>query len=200
MAAGCARPAQVPRSASGTPGCVRVNPRTCSSYTIVSPHGTRGRAAGDARRRRGDDGLRDERRAVRVVAHAVVRAGAEHRGVQRERAIERARVGIDEELRRIEAVAVARVVRAVRAQTVAVARGDPGHEAVEDVAGALGQRDARALGRSRRVEQAQFDGRRVRRHHRDVRAVARERHAERLGASGAGARIGQIRRCAASPR
>ena len=31
IAAGCASPAQVPRSASGTPGCARVKPRTCSS-------------------------------------------------------------------------------------------------------------------------------------------------------------------------
>ena len=38
-----ARPATVPRSASGTSGCRLVKPRTCASYTIVRSHGIAGR-------------------------------------------------------------------------------------------------------------------------------------------------------------
>ncbi len=42
IAAGCARPAYVPRSSSGTPGCSFVKPLTCSSYITESASGVAG--------------------------------------------------------------------------------------------------------------------------------------------------------------
>ena len=39
MTAGCPSPAYVPRSGSGSPGCLRVSPRTWASYRIVLRHG-----------------------------------------------------------------------------------------------------------------------------------------------------------------
>jgi len=83
-------------------------------------------------------------------------------------------------------MAVARIVRAMDAQTIAVPIAYPGNETVEDVARAFGQRDALELVDARPVKAAELDCRRVRGNDRDVGAVLRERHAERLGASGSG--------------
>ena len=104
--------------------------------------------------------------------------------MQRERAVERARVRIDEELRRIETVAVSWVVRPVRAQPVAATCIDVRDEPVEDVARALGQRDALQFALPRRIEQTQFNRRRMSGKHGDVDAAPNHRHTERLGAPG----------------
>ena len=60
-------------------------------------------------------------------------AGAHHCRVKRKRTIECLDVRIDEKLRRAETVTVMQVVRAMRAQPVAFAGGDPGNESVKDV-------------------------------------------------------------------
>src|SRR4030095_5534009 len=94
---------------------------------------------------------------------------------------------IDEELRRIEAVAGARVVRSVGAQSVTASRFDFSDEGVEDVAGALRQRNALLLGLSGRVEEAELDRRGVRGKYRDVDAAGNERHPERFRIAAIGA-------------
>ena len=83
-------------------------------------------------------------------------------GCEGERPIERPRIRIDEQLRGIEAVTRARVVRAVRPQAVAIARRDAADEAVKHVAGAFRQRDPLDLALAARVEQAELDRGRVR--------------------------------------
>ncbi len=102
-------------------------------------------------------------RAVAGIGHAavgVVGAVAEDRVVPVDLAGEAARVGVHEELRRVEPVALPRRVGAVHA--VAVARAGPGagDAAVPDVAGAAGEPDPLALARGlavRAVEQAEVD-------------------------------------------
>ena len=125
------------------------------------------------RHRARDDRLRHEGRAVGVVARRPVGHRAGLGRVQREGAVERGRVRVDEELGGVEAMAVARIPGAVRAQAVARARPEAGDEAVEDVAGALRQRDALDLGVARGIEEAQLDGGRVGREDGDVGAARR---------------------------
>jgi hypothetical protein len=130
------------------------------------------------------------RRAVGLVARPVAER-ARLRCVQREGTVEGARVRIDEQLDGIEAVPLVRCPRAVRAQPVTRAGDDAFHEAVEDRAGALGQREAGRLDRARVIEQAEFDRGGVLREDRDVRAPLAQRHPQRCWAPGEDARHDQ---------
>jgi len=85
-----------------------------------------------------------------VVAPAA-RVGVALQRVERERAVQRAGVGVEQQLGRVEALALVRRPAAVRAQPVALAGAQVGDEAVEDVAGARGQGDALDLGGAGRV-------------------------------------------------
>ena len=159
------------------------------------------------RHRARHDRLRHEGRAVGVVSRRPVGHRAGLGRVQREAPVDRRGMGVDEELGGIEAVAVARVPGPVGAQAVARARPDAGHEAVEDVARAPGQRDARGLGVARGIEEAQLDGGRVGREDGDVGAPLERGDAERLGAAGAdgghggsGRRVRPSRGCGRAPR
>ena len=104
--------------------------------------------------------------------------------MERKPAIEGRRVRIDQQLRGVESLSVARIVRTVRTQPVAGAGTHIGDEAVEHVAALFGQCDALDLRLSGPVEQAKLDGRGVRGEHGDVGAAGSEREAERLGLSG----------------
>ncbi len=165
----------------------RVGLRVAAHVQLVE-HGVAPRDAGAAGRlrlrRRKEHGPRHEGRAVRVVARRAVRHLAELGRMQGERAVEGGGVRVDQELGRVEAMAVPRIVGAVRPQSVPGARAEARDEAVEHVAGALRQRDALDLGLARRVEQAQLDGARVRGEDRDVGPARQERDPERLGTTG----------------
>ena len=126
----------------------------------VGPRHARADGVGPNGRRRRDC-FRNDRGRVAWVLRQRIGGGARERGVECEAAVERARVGIDEQLRRIEAVSRARIPGAVRTQPVARAGDDAGHEAVKDVARSLGQAKARGFQRAVTIEQAQLDRRRV---------------------------------------
>src|SRR6185437_4806135 len=126
--------------------------------------------------RRTDSALRHRGGAVRRVESV----GIEHRRVELERPVDLARERIDEQLRWIEAMAARRVPRAVRAQPVARAGSDAPDMAVEYVAAALRQADARGFSLTLGVEQAELDGVRVRRPHGDIDASGVRNDAERL--------------------
>ena len=70
---------------------------------------------------------------------------------------ERAGVGVEQELVRIEAVPRLGRVGAVRAQAVELARPQVGEVAVPDLVGELGQRDAVGLAPALGVEEAELD-------------------------------------------
>ena len=106
-----------------------------------------------------------ERRAVGVVARRRVVAAAEHRGMERERPVERAHVRIDQQLRRIEAMAFARR-RTGRARAARSARRRRRRRRSRGTRRrcAAGKRDALELASRRRVEEAKLDrARRARR-------------------------------------
>jgi hypothetical protein len=130
-----------------------------------------------------DHRARHERRAVALVERAVVHRlhlVAEHRGVPAQRAGVGARVRIEQQLVRIEAVAAVRLVRAVDAIAVERAGPDVGQVAVPDLVGELGQRDPLELLLAAGVEEADLDLRRVRREEREVDALAVPRRSARI--------------------
>ncbi len=95
-----------------------------------------------------------------------------------------ARVGVEDDLRRVEAVPLPRLVRPVDAVSVELPRRHPGHVPVEDVRAALGQRQRLALDRARGlVEEAEVDPRGVLGEEREVDAVPVVGGAEREGSS-----------------
>ena len=99
-----------------------------------------------------DDRLRDERRRVD--------AGRARRGQLRPQAegpVERMGIGVDEQFRRIEPMAVRRVVGPFRPQPVTGARPEPGDEAAEDVAFLARQHEAGGFLFAALVEQAERD-------------------------------------------
>ena len=108
-----------------------------------------------------DDALGDEGRAVALVERQVVLLGAdgvaEARGIPLQLAVMRARVRIEQQLVRIEAMTGRRLVRPVHAIAVQRRRTDAGHVAVPDLVGVLGQLDPLQLAVARRVEQADLD-------------------------------------------
>ena len=89
-------------------------------------------------------------------------------------------VGIDQQLVGIEAMAGFRLVGAVDAIAVELARLRVGQIAVPDVLGALRQRDALGLVAAGLVEQAELDLFGGRREQREVRAAAVPGGAERM--------------------
>ena len=137
-----------------------------------------------------DDALRDRVRVVLVVALEVgvwparrdVRQRARNPMV--DRAVDRLRVRVDQELRRVEAVTALGCPGAVHAVGVPLARPDPGEVAVPDVSRALFQRHAGLAVLV--VEQAELDALGVLREEREVRAVTVPRRPERERTAGPG--------------
>ena len=89
------------------------------------------------RHRRGHDRLRHQRRGIprRIPRRRQIRMPGEG-------PVERRRVGIDQQLGRIEAMAPGRIERAIGAQPIAHARSEAGYEAVMHIAGSPRQRQA----------------------------------------------------------
>ncbi len=136
------------------------------------------------------DGLRHGGAAVAAVG--LTRAGRriEHRVVEDEGPVDRRGIGVEQQLRLVEAMAVPRLPGAAGPKTVARAGLHAGDEAVMDVAGALGQRDARLLGLAGRVVEAEDDLGRMGREDRDIDAALDRHDAERPGPAGAQAEGG----------
>ena len=103
-----------------------------------------------------------------------------------ERAVQRARVGVDEQLVRVEPVPLSRCVGSVHAVAVALPRAESRDVAVPDVVGPGDERVARGLPLAALVEQAELDAGRVRREQREVDAAVPRDGAERVGAGGGG--------------
>jgi len=121
-------------------------------------------------------------RAIGVVARAI-RPFTEQRRMQCEGPVERSRIWIDQQFRRIEAMSVTRIVRPGCSQSVTLPWRDVRDETMEYVAVPLRQRDTLLLRAARRVEETQLDRRRVRRKYGDVDAPGNERNAKRFGAT-----------------
>jgi hypothetical protein len=102
-----------------------------------------------------DDRLRHVRRRVVVVALLGLEVVAEDRLVPVDLAVDGLGVGVEEELVRVAAQALGRVVGAVDAEAVALAGVDPGQEGVPDVAVHLGEADALLVALV--VEEAELD-------------------------------------------
>ncbi len=135
-----------------------------------------------------DPGLGHEGRAVLAIGYAVVvLARTAQRRVPQQPSVERERRRIDQQLGGIEAVAVARRVRAVH--SIAVQRAGAAElgrqEAVPDLAGAPRQAQACALLAAGRIEQAQLDAGRIGRVDREIGALPGPVRAERLRHAGA---------------
>ncbi len=132
----------------------------------------------------GDDGLRHRARRVGVVPLLrVLHVVAEERLPPLVRPVDRGRVGVEQELRRVVPQPVRRVPGAVDPEAVAGADGDVRHDVVEGVAGAVPELGA-VFG-AVLVEAAELDALGGAREEGDVRAAVDERHAER-GAGGSG--------------
>ena len=110
--------------------------------------------------------------------------GAASSGLQAEGPVERMRIGVDEQFRRIEPMAVRRVVGPLRPQPVAGARPEPGDEAAKDVAFLARQHEAGGFLFAALVEQAERDPLGVVRDDGDIDADLLHRHAARLGRAG----------------
>ena len=119
-----------------------------------------------------------------------VSASTPLRVVQLERTIKRPRVRVHEQLGMIESMPLVRCPGPVRAQSVARARLNTAHEAVEDRPCALRERNALDLAVAGGIEEAEIDARRVLREDGDVGAICRQPHPERCRAPGAHARHG----------
>ncbi|MET3823440.1 hypothetical protein ABID76_006166 [Burkholderia ambifaria] len=135
-----------------------------------------------------DHGLRHRGRRVAAV-HRQVRAVrmhaiAEQRVGPAELADQLARVRVEQQLGRVEAMAVLRLVRAIRTKAVHGARMRVRQVAVPHLVGAFGQVEAREFLAAGRVEHAQLDALRMRGKHREVGAKAVPRGAERIAAAG----------------
>ena len=131
-----------------------------------------------------DNALRHEGRTVGIIEAEICIGAvwniAEHRRMQHEGPVDFGSVRIEQELVRIEAVALARRKRPMCPEAVACAWHHARDMAVEHIASALRQDEARDLAVIR-AEQAQHDRCRMGGEHRDIDAVAAERDAERLG-------------------
>ena len=147
----------------------------------------------------GDDRLRHHAGAVGAVGTAVGTLSLLRR-VQPEAAVECARVRIHEQLGRVESMPLGRREGSVRPQAVPRADLEPGDESVEDGAGTLRQHQPFDLEVPRCIEETEFDRRRIRRVHRDVRASTEQRHPERLGVPGEEAARAHCARCSTSVR
>ena len=132
------------------------------------------------------DGLRHGGGTVAPVGLGTAGGAVEHGLVEHERPVERHRVGVDEQLGVVEAVPVPRLPRAARPQPVAGAGRHAGDEAVEDLAGALRQDEARLLDLAVRAIEADHDRLGMGREDRHVDPPVDRRDAERLGPAGAG--------------
>jgi hypothetical protein len=162
-----------------------------AAYVQLVEHRVSQRRLRPRRRRavmRGDDARLQRMRAV------VARIGPAGRAVEVlvapcEGADDLARVRVEQQLVRVEALAMLRVPRPVRAQAVHEPRRGAGHEAVPHVAAVPRQRNSCDLVLAALVVQAQLDGVRVRRAHGHVDAglaVPRaRRRAERPRPAGA---------------
>ena len=106
-------------------------------------------------------------------AIVVARLGAEKRVVPYERALQCQRARIDEQLVRIEAMPVLRVVGPMHAVAVEHSRSAEagGQETVPDIPGTRWQLETRDLRAALGIEQAQFDAFGVRREHRKIGAA-----------------------------
>ncbi len=135
------------------------------------------------RERRVDDRGQRRVRGVVAIVEAVRCADreAEHAVVPAHVPADRLGVGIEDQLGRVEPVALTQVVRPVDAVAIELAGPDLGEVPVPDLLGALPQRDAvRLFPRVGRVEQAQLDGRSVLGEQREVDADAIPGGAERV--------------------
>ena len=116
--------------------------------------------------------------ARRPDAIAVVRVTPAHRPG------DRLRIGIEQELMMIEAMAVDRIVRPVDAISVERARSQPRHVAVPDFVGIFGQGIARDFPATAIVEHAQIDAFGVRGKQREICSRTVPRGAQGVGAPG----------------
>ena len=148
---------------------------------LVPMHVLPGGFGGPVEIRIDHDAFRHERRAVALVEGEVV-AGfhfvAEHGRIPGQRAGMRARIGIEQQLVRIEAVAVGGIVRPVNAIAVEGAGADARNVAVKYLVGVFGKFDA---GLALAVEQADLDLGGVGREQRKVGTLAAPVRAERIG-------------------
>ena len=127
-----------------------------------------------------DDAARHRRGVVGEVGHGVVLAGDVRMrvaGVPAHAAVDHLGVGVEQQLRGVEAMAVLGRVRAVDAEAVALPGADAGEVAVPVEGRALRQLEA-ALG-AVGVEQAQLDALRVLGEHGEVRTRAVPRRTQR---------------------
>src|SRR4029079_1785453 len=131
------------------------------------------------------------RHAARVVASILRQVGAlaadaitEMRIAPRERADDRLRVRIEQQLLRIEAMALLRLIRTVHAIAVELAGPRFGQVAMPDLIGLLAQRDALQLAPPAIIEQAQLDAIRKLREQREVDPLAVPRRTLRKGFTG----------------
>ncbi len=147
------------------------------------------------------------RHAARVVAPILRQVGAltadaiaEVRIAPGERPDDRLRIGIEQQLLRVEAMAVLRLVRAVHAIAVQLPRPRLGQVAVPDLVRLLAQRDALQLAPPAAIEQAQLDAFRMLGEQREVDALAVPRSALRKRFTGpdGGDRVGHS--CSRSER
>ncbi len=107
------------------------------------------------------DAFRHDEGGVAAVGRGVAAGGAEAiaemRVVPADFALQRSRIRVDQQLVRIEAVPVRRIVGPVHAVAVELARPDLGQVAVPDLVGEFGQRDPLGLAPSLRIEEAELD-------------------------------------------
>ena len=109
---------------------------------------------------------------ARIGPRRFVRIGAQVIVAPLEAADDFARPRVEQQLVRIEAMAMVGPPWTLCPQSVDQSRSGPGQVAVPDVAGVAGQRDPLQFMFAPRVEQAQFDALRVRREHGEVDAPA----------------------------
>ena len=103
--------------------------------------------------------------------------------VSRAAADDLARPRIEQQLVRIEAVTMLGLVRAVRAQAIDQSGADTFDEAVEHAVGGAVQRVLLEFSGTARIEDAEFDLRRVVGKHGEVDTVVSGQRAERFGAA-----------------
>ena len=172
---------------------VGVQPGHALDVTLVdhrpAPRRARRAVVSPAERGLGHDALRHGARAVRPARHEVtVRVAgvvAEEHIAPADGAAERAGVRVDEQLRRVEAVAVLGVPGTVDAVAVELAGAEVGKIRMPDEAVALAQRDAVGLARiAGGGEQTEIDGGRVLREESEVDPLAIPRGAERIRHAG----------------
>jgi hypothetical protein len=154
-----------------------------------------------------DHGVRHRRRAVRVVGHEVVvllarrEIGQDVGGSPLDGPVDRLRVGVEQQLRRVEAQTPLGVVGTVDAIAVALSRSHAGQEAVPGEEGGIADLDA--LLDTVLVEEAEIDALGVLGEEREVRSRVAHGGAERERIAGqhlarlAGLGVSLLHRCAA---